>query len=504
MLFLYALFACFLCALVPVCEAMKVENELLSISSSQHFQIVWDFEFDKGGQMDFRSELVASNKIANTSLQLIFCSEEQMQPLENVRVQDVCISETFDTVECIWQGQFGVSYDTVGAFNYTIPERGWYKLLQLNCDTIDWEVQLDYVAVNPGGEYLSLSDVPFKLTFLTSAGAWLLVALVWVCFWCPYRHFNVKLQRLFTLVPLIKTVSSLMWCWMWTHASVLGTRNEYLNIGAYITCSLDHGITMVVLILAALGWHITRGRLSDLEFKRLFTIGAMVSLSFFLYLLLDGFFVFLLVIVFIFTVRTVFVCIIENTQKLLMQMELMRGMQLPQSANSPCLIKLGIFKRFQIIMVMFISVDLIMYLWASIFLVEQPWISEALQAGMMIMMTGAVCHAFRMRPFNPYFMQISNNPGAPPTAATGLQNFNNSSSTTAFNEPLMEGNLEWRPGMAVPNIPSDPSYWLASEDNSNEPLILVSYPKQQNGQQHMEIAVKSSSGARSAIFPQQV
>jgi len=67
----------------------------------------------------------------------------------------------------------------------SIPARDRYRLLQLNCRETAWSGSLSYTAMNPGGEHLSLTLVPYKTLYL-----WLVVAYVY-----SYT-FMLKLQCL--------------------------------------------------------------------------------------------------------------------------------------------------------------------------------------------------------------------------------------------------------------------------------------------------------------------
>ena len=84
-------------------------------------------------------------------------------------------------------------------------------LVSINCNQKKYELAGKFIAVNPGGEYLSLNLVPFKPLFIVLAFLWFALVLVWAIHWFQYRFFNVKLQSFLTLLPLIQMGSCILW-----------------------------------------------------------------------------------------------------------------------------------------------------------------------------------------------------------------------------------------------------------------------------------------------------
>merc|ERR1719473_1281272 len=108
----------------------------------------------------------------NKSIQFMLCTESQVEPLRNARLDDVCSTRPFNYVQTMWQVQMGLDYSKNGSLYNIAPAQEWYHLLQLNCDMLNFEVRIDSTAVNPGGEYLSLAQVPFKTLYPMTMGLW--------------------------------------------------------------------------------------------------------------------------------------------------------------------------------------------------------------------------------------------------------------------------------------------------------------------------------------------
>ena len=71
----------------------------------------------------------------------------------------------------------------LASFNHVARTQGWYRLVQLNCQQDLFTVHLDAVAINTGGQYLSVSDIPFISIYKTLAAIMGLLTMVWVASW---------------------------------------------------------------------------------------------------------------------------------------------------------------------------------------------------------------------------------------------------------------------------------------------------------------------------------
>lgn len=84
-------------------------------------------------------------------------------------------------------------------------------------------------------EYLSLSDVPYKRMWLVVTFIWLAMGAVWVGNWWRYRQFNVRLQRVVSVVPFVHAALTVCSNFYWNEASVTGS----VNLLGFLVLSLS-------------------------------------------------------------------------------------------------------------------------------------------------------------------------------------------------------------------------------------------------------------------------
>ncbi len=135
---------------------------------------MWAFQFDHGGSLKLNITLDNTLSVLqpNHSIQYMFVNDAEIAPLKTARFSDVCSTFNFDFVQTEFLQRLGaVPYDQFVSYENNSTEKTWLYLLQLNCEEEEMSGYLDYIAMNPGGEYLSLSEVPYKkLTVGLSVG----------------------------------------------------------------------------------------------------------------------------------------------------------------------------------------------------------------------------------------------------------------------------------------------------------------------------------------------
>jgi len=147
-----------------------IEDLSYSLTSSDQFSILWSFQFGSEGYISVSGD--GSSIPSNQYEQVLFVSEDQLSPLRSVSVSKACSTSilnkdtTFDYIIDKENRHF--------EFNYTVSKSQWYYILQLNCNSTSYSLSMHLEAINPGGEYLSLSDVPFKFMYVATAGIWIL------------------------------------------------------------------------------------------------------------------------------------------------------------------------------------------------------------------------------------------------------------------------------------------------------------------------------------------
>jgi type II secretory pathway component PulF len=93
-----------------------------------------------------------------------------------------------------------------------------------------YQTRIQINAVNPGGEHLSVSEMPYKTLYAVTTAIWALFAILWTGNWFLYRGFNVKLQRLITVVPVVHSLVALFQLMQWMTKSQSGLESPELYV----------------------------------------------------------------------------------------------------------------------------------------------------------------------------------------------------------------------------------------------------------------------------------
>jgi hypothetical protein len=479
--------------ILPTCEAMK-GSESFSISGSDQFSILYQFEFAIGGTI--HAKLTPSEIPANKSAQFLYCSDTQLNPLKSETMKQVCEATVFNSAECDWQTIIWnndtnhASNATSITFERTAKTKDWYYILQLNCLETSYQLQLDYVTVNPDGEYLSLSEVPYKFTFLGCLVVWSLYAVVWSLHIWQYRYFNVSLHKLILLVPLVEIVFNAFFNVLWRQRSRTGVDNEALDYVALLAVGLMCSFLLGMLIVISLGYGILTASLERQDWKRLSAVLGVLAVTYWMYEYFGGFLLFLVVIVYSLGLRIVFGSLLLHAQEMNEQIHLLNDLGI-NSRGSPAAIKFHMYKRFQNFTVVYICVDVIFHLWAKIFLRKSPWVEDLVDQLLLMIYLGVVCSIFKMRPFTPGLWRVQ---VPQPNVEDEDSEFGEflSSQNRDYSAALQPSgfgyHMLWRPGMpppeSVPNSQVFSSY-------GNAPLIAVENPPtlDENGNRVENIAI---------------
>jgi len=364
--------------------------------------------------------------------------------------------------------------------------------------------RLMYVAENPNGEFLSLSEVPFKTLYIVTAALWSSLLMIWTWNWFRYRWFNVRLQKLISIVPTSKALISCTLLFYWREGSETGQFPVNWARANYVMSVVDLGCFFGSLLMVAKGWMITRGALHTFEVRRVSAMIFLLMVSKALYIWVNGFVLFFLVIMYVLMLRYIFSSIVENTTNLSNQIAILRTIPNFNISKTPVWTKQKMYKRFQVAMVVYISVDVIFHLWATIFLSATPWVEDAMEHFISALMVMCVGYTYAMRPFNPFFFRVVRDQSLATWNPIGetyetevsqrstQQNsiWSKRKSSLLISGPQSDANEEpqssrpymWRPGMPVPKMPSpsDPKSWfswfLGLDTNDSGPGIIIENP----------------------------
>lgn len=391
-----------------------IDDFHVHVSERDQFFSIWSFEFGRDATYSLSLTLAntPSTLNANSSLQVLFCSDSSIDSVRSASFDDVCASNTFNYVNCTWQVKLGSAlarneptdlYSTT--FNYTIQYTDFYRLLVLNCAQQTYDLYIQDIAINPGGEYLSLAEVPYKKLFIGLFAMWAVVASVWSIHVSFYFKFNVALQTVMICLPISKALICIPQTIYWNVASKEGHYPVSWGWLVLITSSVDRAVWLGILWLIACGWKITRNETDETHRKMMTFLLVTVVFAYIIFSMYNGFLIFLILISYVANLRFIFIAIVENAQTLLLQYHHLQSAHI-STEKLPLNDKLRMYKHLQIILVLYICIDVVLQLWSTLFLRSVPWASDLLAHLVSTSLCIALFYLFGLRPFNPYLFQI--------------------------------------------------------------------------------------------------
>lgn len=144
---------------------------------------VWGFKFAEGGTLHLTMSVGTNHAISalsNRSVQLLLCTDKQIGIMSSFAFfNKVCRADEIGyRSPCIVQKS--IKEGSIGHHNdwnvlFEAPSTDWYQLFFANCPQATFTATANINAQNPGGEYLSLSEVPYPMLYT-------ICTLVWVFF----------------------------------------------------------------------------------------------------------------------------------------------------------------------------------------------------------------------------------------------------------------------------------------------------------------------------------
>lgn len=490
-----------------------IENDVsVQISSSTDLAAAWSFEFAAGGSLDIAVTLQPGAwSTLNQTVQVMVASDAQMSGTSSATLADVCVTQPYNYTDVYWVAQLGAGYPVQASTSIaSIPSRGWVRLLVLNCAGGSFELSYSDTAVNPDGEYLSLNQIPFKKMLLAFVALWAIAAGLWAAHIFAYRKWNIGLQSVMTLMPLTRLFFALPALFYWRSASENGVYPEGLAWLTTIAMVIDRVTWVAVVYLMATGWRMLKSSLGAVERQTLVTVVVSLSAAYALFVRFQGMLVLLLMFVYVFIVRAVFALLLASATTLHDQEQVLAHRDI-DSTRTPLHAKMRQFKTMYLSLIAYMLMMVTFELWATIFLGPQPWVRDAMDHVLGMMLACVLAHAFALRPFNPFYLPIiaqmlanpslapqqqdadlplDNNEAAhaegeahednrAPHAPVGLgllrHDYHRVGEDDAHAHRLPAG-LLWSPGHPVPDLSGvDAGRWRAAPV-AREPLLIVDAP----------------------------
>jgi hypothetical protein len=388
-------------------SAMIDTDQSLHCAADDTFFSGWSFSFAEGGSYTLVALTLLpgpSWQHRNRTVQVMLATDAQLKPIRDLSMAQVCSHAP----EVVWSAKLGGGPDGTSTARFHLPytQRDWYRLLILNCAADTFDFRFSDIAVNPGGEYLSLSQVPYKSLFRTFVFIWPALIVLWGIHLACYRHWNISMQLALALLPLSKGALCVPNLLFWLHASNTGTQSRGLAWTIVLTETGERMVWAGVAWLLASGWRITQRAPNPVTQRVVLSLLGMIGLSYFVYSLWGGFLIFLVLISYILLLRIVFAALVESGTGLLRQVFVLQRADIDASQCKPLVDKMSMFKQLQVSVLIFLSIDVIFQLWAAIFLRATPWAGDAADQSLSTALVMVLCVVFRMKPFNPFYSHV--------------------------------------------------------------------------------------------------
>jgi len=241
------------------CTAL-IETKYFKLSPKEYLPTLWEFKFAKDGtvKIDFHKENAQISSV-NSSIQFLLCVADQISEEHSnlLLSRAICQGKVRPCTK-----QQVLKPGSSWPLRFTIPSTDWYKITMANCPGKEFSGSLNIVAQNPGGEYLSLSEVPYPMVYTVFTLIWVVLLFFWTFHLYQYRIWNIKLQKAIVIIPLFQVVICLFKMLLWREKSSSGLTNTTINAFVFQIDIFNTTYRFGMFILMAKGWMITRGDLT--------------------------------------------------------------------------------------------------------------------------------------------------------------------------------------------------------------------------------------------------
>jgi hypothetical protein len=429
-------------------------------SPSDPLSILWSFEFQQGGILN--ASIIAHITNNNQSIQVFICSDNQLKTAQAATMEQICASTKSIFDSCVWKQNFDPKQN-LGNINIHASSQDWYNLVQVNCQKLEYELVFNYWAQNPNGEFLSLSQIPYKYFCVCFCALWAGISIIWSIHCYRYRMFNVSLHLFLLSVSAVQVVYSLYWSLFWNTRSMRGVDYPVIDYLAIIIDSFNQGYLLLALFILSEGYGILYQSIERKRFKNIMLLVFALAGTTAVYDYFKGFLVFLVVLIYCISLRIMFTALLSSSSELLKQIYLLREAGFDGS-KSPAAEKHRMLKKFQSFTVGYLCINVIFQLWAKIFLQKSLWICDLVSQTLLLLYSVCILRVYRMRPFYPRLWQFSQI-----QESDEIDEY--SDADDEFSIYFHSLNVLWKPGDPDPNIPMKKQ----SNDESSK-LLLVENP----------------------------
>lgn len=446
-----------------------IEDKEIEISKKKA-QSLWTFTFAKGGKFDSSIQFLKRIE-KNATIEILLCHEVELgSPAfydRNTFITETWCDTPSDPI-CKFQLSIGDEdnqnnqndvFNEKNPISYKFLPRGKYELIVINCEKEPFKATLHIVAQNPGGEYLSMNDVPYPTLYAVCTISWIVLLLFWIFRVYQYRIWNIHLQKAMTIIPIFQVVICFLTMISWKEKSRTGYSNDAVETLVFQCDIFYEGAEFAIFILLAMGWMITRGNLNRLEKRKIRVIIFLWIVARETYKAFRSFSFFFLIIMYVMLIRHIFYHIKMNLVDLRRQQHYLSNF--PISPQSPLLVKLRMFKRYQRCLVAFFLIPLVSSLIGQILLFNALWIESAMNEIINGCMAIAIGYNFGLTSFAPCYYRIDDE-------SSDIENDEPSSMMDMYQQGMI-----WRTGMPRPDQLLNSGGWFGSYREPKQHILVV-------------------------------
>lgn len=283
----------------------------------------------------------------------------------------------------------------------------------------------------------------------------------------PYHAFNIKLQRMFSLIAVAFLVWNILQMFLWMERSKTGSKGPLylLLLSGLMTC-IAAGTLFWCLLLATKGMGIVRESMDRRETLKTVATVLLLMVSTGVYEGVGKLGLILLAPVYLFIARVMFASSMANLDLLTQQLVITKEAEI-RALSLNIKTKIRVFEVLQFTLVGLIVVESLVQLCVLIF--WNSWISSVINHAAILIAVSSVCFGLRMRPFYPTVYHVNNEEELP-------------DADEKEEAPLVARPVNialWRPGKPYPKGALDSDLaWMKCYET---PRFLIHAPSEKSG-----------------------
>jgi hypothetical protein len=288
-----------------------------------------------------------------------------------------------------------------------IPTQDRYRFLQLNCKEIEWSGKLSYVAMNPGGEHLSLTLVPYKTLYHVLVFVFMATLLTWLLHWVRYWRWAILPQLALTALPAAKMVQCFSLLLYWRTCSITGRMPTALYVFSFGVSMITRTLLFLLFFVLACGWGMFTSRVPRPLLLRILAIVAINTVGLAMYHLGMGMAVIIVLLNYAILWQAFGLICFISRRLIDTQAQLLLSVDIAPS-KTPLADKSRALTLLHSTVGLFILADLTIHLWSSVFAATAPWAEDTLEnVSVWALWSLIAWGGYRMRPFNPHLNALA-------------------------------------------------------------------------------------------------